>query len=198
MKKILPGVPFISQLGTYPTGCESVSATMALQYLGWSGTVDDFIALLPKAAPPRPLPDGSYIGPDPEEFFPGDPYSTEGWGCFAPCLMSAIEKIPGYTCLPMEGLSLEEVKTYIDRGEAVVFWGTINFAPPRRTLRWQTPSGKTVQWISPMHCTLLIGHDDSGYYFNDPTGGKEAYYLAAAVEEGYKAQGSRIMLIRKS
>lgn len=197
MKKLLTDIPFISQLGTYPTGCESVSATMVLQSLGWTGTVDDFIAVLPKGPTPCPMPDGSYTGPDPREVFPGDPYSTNGWGCFAPCLMTAIEKIGGFECFPMQGLPLEEVKAVIDAGEPVIFWGTINFAPPRPTLKWRTEEGREVQWISPMHCTLLIGYDENGYYFNDPTGGKGAYYPAAAVEAGYKAQGSEIMIVRK-
>ena len=143
------------------------------------------------------MPDGSYVGPDPREYFPGDPYTTNGWGCYAPCLISAIKKISGFECFPMKGLVLEEVKTFIDAGEPVIFWGTINFAPPRKSLCWKTEEGREVQWVSPMHCTLLIGYDDEGYYFNDPTGGKDAYYPAAAVEAGYAAQGSEIMVVRK-
>ena len=197
MKKILSDIPFISQLGTYPTGCESVSCTMALQHLGWKGTVDDFIALLPKAAPPCPGPDGSYVGPDPEEFFPGDPYSPDGWGCFAPCLAATIQQLPGYRTIIYRGLPLATVKSFIDAGEPVVFWGTIEFRPPRKTLAWLTPKGRRVQWVSPMHCTLLIGYDEGGFYFNDPTGGKDAYYSLAEVKAGYEAQGSQIMIVRK-
>ena len=36
-------VPYIDQSVKYPTGCESVSAVMLLQYLGYSITVDEFI-----------------------------------------------------------------------------------------------------------------------------------------------------------
>ena len=39
--KQLP-VPFIGQGHSLPTGCESVSAAMALQYLGFSVTAEDF------------------------------------------------------------------------------------------------------------------------------------------------------------
>ena len=35
--------PYIDQSGRYPTGCESVSAVMLLQFLGCSVTVDEFI-----------------------------------------------------------------------------------------------------------------------------------------------------------
>ena len=36
-------VPFISQLVKYPTGCESVSAVMVLNWAGVGVTVDEFI-----------------------------------------------------------------------------------------------------------------------------------------------------------
>ena len=35
--------PYIDQSVKYPTGCESVSTVMLLQYLGYSLTVDEFI-----------------------------------------------------------------------------------------------------------------------------------------------------------
>ena len=42
MKKIIEA-PYIDQSVKYPTGCESVSAVMLLQYLGIHITVDEFI-----------------------------------------------------------------------------------------------------------------------------------------------------------
>ena len=41
-KKII-SVPYIDQSVKYPTGCESVSTVMLLQYLGYEITVDEFI-----------------------------------------------------------------------------------------------------------------------------------------------------------
>ena len=41
-KKII-SAPYIDQSVKYPTGCESVSAVMLLQYLGYEITVDEFI-----------------------------------------------------------------------------------------------------------------------------------------------------------
>ena len=40
-KKIIR-VPYIDQSVKYPTGCESVSTVMLLQYLGYEITVDEF------------------------------------------------------------------------------------------------------------------------------------------------------------
>ena len=42
-KRIILNVPYIDQSIHYPTGCESVSSVMLLQYLGIDITVDEFI-----------------------------------------------------------------------------------------------------------------------------------------------------------
>lgn len=199
MKHIIQKVPFISQLIKYPTGCESVSAVMALQYLGYTDTVDTFIdTLLEKGKMPTLQEDGSYVGDDPWECFPGDPYSIDdGWGCFAPVLQKAIAKIPGYCTEVFYHKSLDELKEYLDQDIPVIFWATIGFAAPRKSLCWTTPKNKIIQWISPMHCTLLIGYDEEGFYFNDPTSGEQAYFRTADVLRSYEAQGSQAMIVLK-
>lgn len=62
--KQLP-VPFIGQGHSLPTGCESVSAAMALQYLGFSVTAE----ILPGTICPRPrftgIPAASGMGRTP-------------------------------------------------------------------------------------------------------------------------------------
>ncbi len=191
-------VPFISQLVVYPTGCESVSCVMALQYLGWKGTVDEFIDnYLPKGTPPYQAEDGFWKGDDPWKVFPGDPYSAEGWGCFPPVLEAALQHLPEYTSTAYEGRPLEELKDLIDRDIPVIFWATIGFKEPRPSAVWTTPEGKQIQWISPMHCTLLIGYDEEGYIFNDPTSGKDAWFPNAAVEAAYRGQGTLAMTVEK-
>ena len=42
MQKII-SVPYIDQTEQYPTGCESISAVMMLQYLGYDITPEQFI-----------------------------------------------------------------------------------------------------------------------------------------------------------
>ena len=195
---IIQGVPFISQLLVYPTGCESVSCTMALQYLGWKGTVNEFIdRYLPKGTPPYQAEDGSWVGDDPWKVFPGDPYSPDGWGCFPPVLEEAVSHLPEYTCTVFYNRPLEELKDLIDQDIPVIFWATIGFAVPHDSLAWTTPDGRRIQWVSPMHCTLLIGYDENGYYFNDPTSGQDAYFSNAAVETAYQAQGSLAMIVQR-
>ena len=87
----LINAPYISQRGTYPTGCESVSTVMLLQYLGYKLSVDDFISecLEIKEFEER---DGILYGPDPRKYFCGDPYSEDGMGCYAPVIVKALNK----------------------------------------------------------------------------------------------------------
>ena len=87
----LINAPYISQKGTYPTGCESVSTVMLLQYLGYKLSVDDFISecLEIKEFEER---DGITYGPDPRKYFCGDPYSEDGMGCYAPVIVKALNK----------------------------------------------------------------------------------------------------------
>ena len=83
--------PYISQKGAYPTGCESVSTVMLLQYLGYKLSVDDFIreCLDIKEFEEH---DGVLYGPDPREYFCGDPYSEDGMGCYAPVIVKALNR----------------------------------------------------------------------------------------------------------
>lgn len=199
MSHIIENVPFISQLVKYPTACESVSMVMALNYLGCPITVEELIDdLLPKGPEPTQGEDGVYRGADPWKEFPGDPYSQDGWGCFAPVVSKVISKIEGFKVTEYYDLTLDEIcERFIDNDQPVVFWATINMAPPRKTLAWQTAEGRTIQWTSPMHCLLLIGYDENGYYFNDPTAGERAFFPKRQVQISYEAQGKQAAVIER-
>ena len=68
--------PFIDQREKYPTGCESVTAVMALQYAGVDVTVEEFIdGYLPQGEAPHQDATGAVVGPSPWEVFLGSPYS---------------------------------------------------------------------------------------------------------------------------
>lgn len=76
----LLNVPFIDQRKKYPTGCESISAVMALQYLGISISPETFIDnYLDKGRTPYSDESGNLFGDDPRKVFLGDPYSKNGW-----------------------------------------------------------------------------------------------------------------------
>ena len=79
MKNII-ATPYINQTPKYPTGCESVSAVMLLQYLGYSITPEEFIDIyLEKKEFEKK--EGILYGPDPNKYFCGSPYAENSFGC---------------------------------------------------------------------------------------------------------------------
>lgn len=195
--------PYIYQAEDYPTGCESVSAVMALQYLGERITPEYFIdELLPKGAAPHENENGSLVGADPNEVFLGNPYSQEGWGCYAPVIMKALKKggfTEKYKVEQPEEKTLQGLcDTYIQKNIPVIVWATINMETPRQSKTWTVEeSGKSVTWQSPMHCLLLVGSDSRYYYFNDPMEHKAIAYPKGSAEAAYNALGRQAIVIGK-
>lgn len=184
--------PFISQLGKYPTGCESVTTVMALNHIGIDISVDKFIdSYLTKTGVPF----------DPNISFGGNPRYTSGYGCYAPVIKKALDKaLSGqkYTAKQLYGVSLKNLcSNYIDKGIPVILWATMYMNIPYISSTW-TYNGKTINWIAPEHCLLLVGYDSSHYIFNDPlTYQPQTYYSKSSVEVAYKGLNYQAIVLEK-
>lgn len=184
--------PFISQLGKYPTGCESVTTVMALNHIGIDISVDKFIdSYLTKTGVPF----------DPNISFGGNPRYTSGYGCYAPVIKKALDKaLSGqkYTAKQLYGVSLKNLcSNYIDKGIPVILWSTMYMNTPYISSTW-TYNGKTINWIAPEHCLLLVGYDSSHYIFNDPlTYQPQTYYSKSSVEVAYKGLNYQAIVLEK-
>ena len=192
-KKIIQ-VPYIDQSVKYPTGCESVSTVMLLQYLGYDISVDEFIAdyLEMKAFEER---EGQLFGADPNLYFCGSPYDKDSFGCYAPVICKALEKAIGdkYETRNETNTSVDElIRKYIDADMPVIFWACINMREPIVGPEWKLfDSEEVFTWISNEHCMLLVGYDEEGYYFNDPHENRGLIrYEKELVENRHKAQYS--------
>ena len=184
----------------YPTGCESVTAVMALRYVGIDITVDEFIEnYLPKGEF-WVDENGQAYGDDPYQCFVGDPYSSSGFGCFAPALAEGLEKAaPGKTVLNLTGCTIEELcKKYIKKGIPVIFWATINMKEPTAGRTWTLQdTGETFTWTAGEHCLLLVGYDNNNYYFNDPYQDKGlTAYEKSIVDMRYQQMGSQALVLK--
>ena len=198
-------VPYISQNGGYPNGCESVSTVMALRYAGIDISVDTFIdSYLNRAA--KPTIGGS--GPDVDVAYGGDPRTKDGWGCNSPVIVNALDKFVDkgkYNISHAYGRSLDELcSTYIDNGVPVIIWATVDMmdsSADRYYVHWTTDSGKEVTYNRKLHCVLLVGYDDDKYYFNDPksTGNGTKYigYSKASVNKAYGLMNCQSIVISK-
>lgn len=184
-------VPFIEQSGYYPTGCESVTAVMALNYVGMDMMVDDFIDdYLDRGTMPYEE-NGELFGDSPWECFLGSPYDADGWGCYAPVIERALSRILDEDAFSVQCLCGEELETlcenYIDNNIPVIMWATMEMSEACATSTWTTPNGERITWIAPEHCLLLVGYDEEFYYFNDPRQGKEVAYEKDEVSSAYES-----------
>lgn len=107
-----------------PTGCELVSAMMALTYYGESPTVEEILDHL-KTADLTLTDQGEVCGPSPEEAFVGDPRSAGGYGCYPPVIVNLMEQLLPQSRKAVEtsGASLSDLaETYLPRGVPVLVW----------------------------------------------------------------------------
>ena len=196
--------PFIDQRDKYPTGCESVTAVMALQYAGVEVSVEEFIAgSLPQGSAPYTDASGRLVGASPWEEFLGSPYSESGWGCYAPVIAGALEQllqdrdIKDLSVKELEGQSLESLcRAYVDRGVPVMLWATIDMEQPVESTQFILENtGEPFTWIYPLHCLLLTGEDGESYYFNDPLAGKNVPYPKGQVKTAYQGVGMQAVVL---
>lgn len=197
-------VPYINQRAKYPTGCESVSAVMVMRYWGMNISPEYFINnLLAKGSVPVRDSNGTYFGDDPRKVFLGNPYSELGWGCYAPVIVNAINKYidhDKFTVGAVYGLSPDALcERYIDKGIPVLFWATADMEKAENGKTWFiNGTSETFTWKRPMHCLVLVGYNDSGYFFNDPLQSKNFYYSKSSVTAAYNALGRQAVILQKA
>lgn len=147
-------------------GCEITSATIALNYLGYSV---DKVTMADKYLDCKK----PYSQVDPNEAYMGDPHAT-GWYCYAPVIEEAVNEYftdNGYnehTAVDITGCSFEDMKALVDEGTPVVFWGTLYFNQPYHSTKFTLPDG-TLPY-SNLHCLVMTGYDGDYVYISDPLG----------------------------
>lgn len=196
----LLNVPYINQRSKYPTGCESISAVMALNFAGYDITPEDFIDnYLPQSPTPYIDENGRLYGYNPSRCFLGSPYSAGGWGCYYPVIGRCLNKIVDtsrHDVVNLHNVPLNELTGYIDKGTPVIIWATQSMNKPKKSQTWTlVDDDRSFTWVSPNHCLLLVGYDSGGYYFNDPLTHKNCRYPADIVEKRYKSMGKQALAI---
>ena len=175
---------------------------MLLQYLGYDISVDTFIEQYLEKEDFEER-EGVWYGPDPRTHFCGSPYDEDSFGCYAPVICKALEKILGdaYEVSDRTGTEIDIlIREYIDREMPVVFWACINMREPITGPQWKLKeTGETFTWISNEHCMLLVGYDEEGYYFNDPYDNNGVIrYPKDVVKDRYKAQHMQAVGVKKT
>lgn len=202
----IDGVPFISQNNGYPSGCESISTTMLLNYFNYDISPETFIDGYLHTDYLRESDDGTaVVGPDPYTAFIGTPYDESSFGCYPPVVVDAMNKIfdetnSGNKAVDTTGMSLDElIDTYIVQDEPVLVWSTMYLWDAFVTDSWivegaseESPykDGDLYEWIANEHCLVLTGYDKDYYYFNDPLyNNAKIQYEKTAFEQRFEEIG---------
>lgn len=198
----IDNVPYINQKAIgMPNGCESVSTVMALQKIGIDISPDTFVDRYLSMGSIPYWKNGVRYGFDPNKEFGGNPRRADGWGCFAPVIMKALNKFSdscGFTATNVSGTSLSALcSNYIDKDIPVIMWGTVGMTSGYTIHNWITSEGTSVSYNSKLHCLLLVGYDENNYFFNDPLAKKTKGYSKARVEAAYAALGKQAIVIKK-
>ena len=195
----LEDVPYYSQQGLLPTGCELVSAKMVLDYYLEEDLDVQEIVEHTRCQYPESV-EGRTYAPHPENAFIGSPWDETSFGCFAPTVADMMNELlpPGMTAVNTSGTPLMTLaQTYIPRGEPVLVWATICMTASFPSIGWYLydKDGKTTdewyEWPANEHCMVLIGYDESRYYFLDPYNSRGMVsYPYATAEQRFAEIGS--------
>lgn len=199
-RQIKLDVDYLSQYPELPTGCEITSLTTVLNYYGYdvSKTTmsDDYLEKsIDKVA-------------NFWEIFLGNPRSN-GFGCYAGPIVKAANKYleeqdNKYKAVNASGTQFEKLLKEVENGNPVIIWSTMynekinDLREPYTTYKWEI-DGKTIQWIAPEHCMVLIGYDidRNVAIMSDPQRGIVEYNLET-VKSRYAAMHSQCVILQEN
>ncbi len=195
---MLVAAPALCQYPDFPTGCEAVTAVMALQYAGESTSpaafIDNHLTCDDMFYRQRLV----LYGPDPYGVFVGDPRTESSYGCMAPVIEAALtryfqgeQRVTNTTGTDMPTLC----RRYIDKGIPVILWATSDMSPVKTGGRWRLEDGRRFTWPSGEHCLLLVGYNEESYFFNDPKYGLTLPYPIAVTQQRYADMGQQSLVV---
>ncbi|MCI9414603.1 MAG: C39 family peptidase [Clostridiales bacterium] len=196
--KILINVPYISQEGTLPTGCEIVSSTMLLRYYGINTTAEELALRIPRRE--VRWENGMRTGPHPAEMFAGNPFASASYGCYAPVIAELLNRELENSDLQASAVTGADLNDLINeqvaQGRPVLIWATMDMKASVSGDSWTLDDGSTFTWRKNEHCLVLVGADEQGYYFNDPYQGNGlVHYDRTLVEKRYAELGWQAVVV---
>lgn len=176
----------VAQYPSLPNGCEIVSATIVLNYLGFDITKERMATDF--------LPATSDLYGDPEKYYLGNPYSyNNGLYCYTKPIVTAINNYfhtIGMTdsylkAYDLSGSSVETIKHNITMQRPVIVWLTIDMKSPSYHNKILTN----------LHCLVVTGYDEKYIYVSDPLEKLQKIDIST-FEKIYKEMGQRAVVIR--
>lgn len=199
---LIPNVKNVEQMPELPTGCEAAGLTIALNFYGYNVSKTD-VAMKYMPRMNFYYQNGKRYGADFRTTFAGDPSRSDGYGCYAPCLVATANRYfaavgSSAKGVDISGTPLKELFKYVAKGTPVVLISTPNLVTPYLTSSWYTPSGEYVTWQANHHCLVLIGYDyNKGTVTcaNPGTRYSPSTYSITDFERIYNLKGKSAMII---
>lgn len=196
-------IPYISQEGILPTGCELISAMMVLSHYGTDVTVEEVVDHTFCA---YPVTEGDRThGYSPYRAFIGSPYDESSFGCYPPVIVDMMNKLlpEGKEAVDITGMELSDIaEIYLPQGVPVLVWATINMMETDSRVGWYllddegNETDEWYDWKANEHCLVLVGYDEEQYYFNDPYEGNGLVgYERELVETRYAQIGKCAVVV---
>ncbi|MGN0665847.1 MAG: C39 family peptidase [Huintestinicola sp.] len=180
-EKVMINMDVLNQYPEMPVGCEITCGTALLNFLGYDISMSEFADTYVKINQGTFYEnDDTLVGPDPSEYFIGDPYS-KGFGCYAPVIVNALNnffesKSSKNLAIELSDTNTADLERFIDGGVPVIVWASIDMKPFRYkdATEWISDStGEQILWPAGSHTLILVGYDDNFYYFMDPNNKSE-------------------------
>lgn len=202
---VMLDVPYYSQNGLLPTGCELISAKMVMEFYGATPTINEIVENTFSAY--TYMDGGKNYGYHPEDAFIGSPWDETSFGCFPPVMCDMMNTFlpEGKTAVYLKGESLSEIaETYLSQGKPVMVWATMYMKETYGAIGWyllDSEGNQTDEWYfwpAREHCLVLVGYDAENYYFNDPMQtGSPVAFSRSLVETRYAEMGSRALVVHE-
>lgn len=195
----------LSQAGI-PTGCEAVCATAVLNYYEVDIGVNNFINSYLDCEP-YTIKGDKYYATSPNEAFIGSPYEKSAYGCFAPVITNAVNKLNksdiakanSIHAFDATGTELNELcQKFVANDNPVCIWVTMYMKPSYDSTIFQLEDGTIYTWKAREHCMVLCGFDEENYYLMDPlSSGNIVKYEKELVEARYEEMAKNAVVIYK-
>lgn len=191
----------VLQNPSYPNGCEVASLATVLRYYGFDATLEELSeTYLPRQEFSLSKQD-VLTGPDPEEYYVGDPASEQGWYCFEQPVADAADAYLSdqdsdlRACI-MTGAEVEEFKSSLDDGIPVIVWFTVDYDAPiySSDFYWTLDTGEQYIPYRNLHCLVLTAMEGTTCRLADPLAGVTRVDTGT-FEEIYTQMGRRALAI---
>ncbi|MBQ2972608.1 MAG: C39 family peptidase [Ruminococcus sp.] len=207
---MIEGVPVIKQGGELSAACETYACTMLLQSLGIDMNEYEFVNSYLNVQPIYGYSEDDWYGPDLDSAYAGD--VEWGYGINSPGMAKCMNNMLGdkgseMTATSLKGVELDELcKDYIINDIPVMVWATTNMEEPYIKRYWtinyvdeevsDAQIGDTEQWMQNEHCMVLIGYDESNYYFADSVAGEVSVFDKETSRDKYEKLGLQAIVVK--